>query len=104
MPTVRTAIYTPRVCIDMTLAMPKSRNKATSTKIPYHGFEISIAMDSSHGDGDLSRSDIVVHDASGTDVTFRVLPAYAGRGVVPATADALKAIFIAIDTLVSLPA
>jgi hypothetical protein len=60
-------IYTPRMVIDA-LMHPigmRMKNKAVCTKIEYKGFEISIAMDSSHGDGDLFRSDIRVYTAPG---------------------------------------
>lgn len=55
-------IYTPRCVVDM-LEHPECRhqkNKQVCTKIEYKGYEISIAMDSSHGDGDLRRTDIRV--------------------------------------------
>jgi len=60
-------IYTPRICIDA-LYHPMGqclKNKQVCTKIEFKGFEISIAMDSSHGDGDLFRSDIRVYTAPG---------------------------------------
>lgn len=60
-------IYTPRACIDM-LFHPMTRdllNKQVCTKIEFKGFELSIAMDSSHGGGDLFRSDIRVFTAPG---------------------------------------
>ena len=63
-------IFTPRVCIDM-LTHPLTKdipNKQTCTKIMFMGFEISISMDSSHGPGDLSRSEIRVYDGN-VDVT-----------------------------------
>lgn len=92
-------IYTPRVSINMLLGDPTQKNKSTCTKIPYRGLEISIAMDSSHGDGDLRRSDILVDDTDGKDITFELLPQY--DGVIPATAEALKEAFEAIDWLVA---
>jgi hypothetical protein len=64
-------IYTPRVVIDM-LTSPlygRQSNKMVCTKIDYKGLEISISMDSSHGNGDLARSDIRVYD----DITDRFL-------------------------------
>jgi len=60
-------IYTPRLVIDA-LYHPigqRIKNKQVCTKIEFKGFEISIAMDSSHGDGDLFRSDIRVYTAPG---------------------------------------
>ena len=45
-------------------------NKMVCTKIDFKGFEISISMDSSHGSGDLFRTDIRVFDlAHGGDVS-----------------------------------
>jgi hypothetical protein len=60
-------IYTPRGCIDA-LFHPMTRdlkNKQVCTKIEFKGYEISIAMDSSHGADDLFRSDIRVYTAPG---------------------------------------
>lgn len=59
-------IYTPRAAIDLLEYQfqnpyPAPGNKSTCTKVMFHGYEISIAMDSSHGPGDLSRSDIRVY-------------------------------------------
>jgi len=56
-------IYTPRVCIDALFhpVVLGLKNKQICTKIDFNGFEISIAMDSSHGDGDLARTDIRVY-------------------------------------------
>lgn len=71
---MRDNIYTPRVAIDTLLRMPTQHNKCVCTKIPYKGYEISISMDSSHGDGDLFRSDILVFDAEGDNVTRVVYP------------------------------
>lgn len=61
-------IYTPRCVVDMLLhpLARSTKNKAVCTKIDFKGFEISIAMDSSHGDGDLFRSDIRVFADGGT--------------------------------------
>lgn len=97
-------IFTPRVCVDMMLACPRTPNKSICTKIPYKGYQISIAMDSSHGDGDLFRSDILVYDELGANVTRQVVPELSEGGIVYANADALKEIFAAIDELVSVPA
>lgn len=60
-------IYTPRCVVDM-LEHPLTRsqkNKQVCTKIEYKGYEISIAMDSSHGNGDLRRTDIRVFTLPG---------------------------------------
>lgn len=58
-------IYTPRCIIEFLVTTPRLRNKQVCTKIEYKGFEISISMDSSHGPGDLARSDIRVYTAPG---------------------------------------
>jgi len=60
-------IYTPRVCIDL-LQHPKlqyDRNKQVCTKIEFQGYEISVSMDSSHGPGNLARTDIRVYTNPG---------------------------------------
>jgi hypothetical protein len=62
-------IYTPRVAIEMLRTgyfAGAHRNPCVCTKIPYKGYEISISMDSSHGDGDLHRTDIRVFTAPGS--------------------------------------
>jgi hypothetical protein len=67
-------IYTPRGMIDA-IRNPMNpaavvRNPCVCTKIDYKGFEISVSMDSSHGDGDLFRCDIRVFSLDhGKDVT-----------------------------------
>ena len=55
-------IYTPRESIDMLFhpLVREQANKQVCTKIEYKGYEISISMDSSHGPGHLTRSDIRV--------------------------------------------
>lgn len=58
-------IYTPRCVIDFLTTTPRLQNKMTCTKIDFRGYEISISMDSSHGDGDLFRSDIRVYTKPG---------------------------------------
>jgi hypothetical protein len=96
---MKNSIFTPRVSIDMLMSMgPSSKNKAVNTVIPYCGYSISIAMDSGHGSGDLSRSDIVVLDPNGNDVTAQLMSSTdAVQSPVPATAAALKMFFAAID-------
>jgi len=93
-------IYTPRVCISLLLGDPKQKNKSVCTKIPYRGYTISIAMDSSHGDGDLFRSDILVDNANGDCVTALVFEEFKEQRVIYADADALKRAFAGIDKLV----
>lgn len=65
-------IYTPRVCIDALFhpVVLGLKNKQVCTKVEFKGFEISIAMDSSHGDGDLKRTDIRVYSITkGKDIS-----------------------------------
>ena len=95
-------IYAPRGVVTLLRMTPHSRNPSVCVKLPYKGYEISIAMDSSHGDGDLRRSDITVDDPNGVDVTFALLSEY--DGIVPATTDVLKELFASIDELVAEPA
>jgi len=67
-------IYTPRTVIDslecqVHSALATGRemtNPCVCTKIEFLGFEISISMDSSHGPGDLARSDIRVYTNPGS--------------------------------------
>jgi hypothetical protein len=73
--------------------LPVSHNKCVCTKIPYKGFEISISMDSSHGDGDLFRSDIRVYDDKDKDVTHR----FDESNFIYGTGEALRDIFLTID-------
>lgn len=61
-------IYVPRGVVDLLLweyGNGTLRNPNICVKIPYMGFEISLAMDSSHGAGDLCRSDIRVFTLPG---------------------------------------
>ena len=53
-------IYTPRISIDL-LERVLPHNKFVCTKIDFKGYEISISMDSNHGPGDLTRSDIRIY-------------------------------------------
>jgi hypothetical protein len=66
-------IYTPGASIDMLYVLQQRKNTQVCTIIKYNGFEISISVDSSHGAGDLRRSDIRVYtcptDGHGVDVT-----------------------------------
>jgi len=55
-------IYVPRMVIDL-LRHPTAfghNNPCVCTKIEFRGFEISVSSDSSHGSGDLWRTDIRV--------------------------------------------
>lgn len=63
-------IYTPRVCTDMIeeQATWPSPHRSVCTKIDFKGYEISISMDSSHGPGDLCRTDIRIYQKD-ADVT-----------------------------------
>ena len=82
----------------MLYGMPLEDNKQTCTKIPYKGFEISIAMDSSHSNGDLCRSDIRVFSGS-ADMSSMFYP-QADCSVIIAHAENLKMIFAKIDEIV----
>lgn len=104
MPATTQGIITPRACIDMLLRNQSTRNPSVCTKIGYKGFEISIAMDSSHTNGDLFRADIRIYDKNDADVTFAVMPEYEDCGVIPGSGEALRDIFQAIDELVTEPA
>lgn len=70
-------IYTPRSPIEMMLLEDQQtgrvRNAQVCTKILYKGHEISIAMDSSLGLGDLTRSDIRVFSEDSQDITAHFL-------------------------------
>lgn len=88
-------IYTPRDSIDMLFALKDEPNKATCTVIPYLGYTISIAMDSSHSDGNLRRTDIRIYDGE-EDITCHVMQHH---GDVPGNAANLLLAFKAIDLL-----
>lgn len=77
---------------------PKGMYKAACCKIPYKGYEISIAMDDSCGVlEEYSRSDIrVFRDWDGKDVTEEFCKIAQGM-YLAATADNLKYIFAQID-------
>lgn len=79
---------------------PKISNgtKQACCKIPYKGYEISIAMDDSCGTHViLCRSDIrVFRDADGADITDR----FTDASYIVADAYALKVIFKRIDEMV----
>jgi hypothetical protein len=97
-------IWAPRSVVRALLANPDEANKALCMKIPVQGYELSIALDSSHGPGDLTRSNLRIFSPSGADVTWSVLPEYAERGCVPACAQTLQEAFAAIHELVAQPA
>lgn len=90
-------IFTPRVCLDIAA---RNKHKQVCTKIPYKGFEISIAMDDSLVGGDLMRSDIRIFDAADQDVTHLFFPRdyrAPGEGLVIATGETLRDALLAID-------
>ena len=82
----------------MLYALATQDNKQTCTKIPYKGFEISIAMDSSHSSGNLCRSDIRVFNGS-ADMSSMFYP-QADSNIILAHAENLKMIFAKIDEIV----
>lgn len=63
-------IWIPRAMVNEIIRnsqQPKDKqllNVQLCVKIPYRGFEISVACDSSHGTGDLRRSEIRIFSAS----------------------------------------
>lgn len=98
-------IYTPRQVIDRFVSICKRGgtldNPATCTKILYRDCEISIAMDSSHGPGDLDRTDIRVYTTD-KDITNEVIaanPALNGQCMIYGTGEQLRAVFKAIDRI-----
>lgn len=93
------AIYTPRATVDMLRShlLQATPNVCANTVIPYRTHRISISMDSNHGDGDLTRSEIRIFDANWNDVTSMV---FSNSSTVRADADALKQSFEGIDALI----
>ena len=95
-------IYVPRLSIDLLLAVtgapqpPKHFNATVNTRIEYKGYEISIACDSSHGPGDLRRSEMRIYIGD-NDVTYAFFP-YEEYPVLPGTAENLKEAFARIDS------
>jgi hypothetical protein len=68
-------------------------------KVPYKGYEVSIAMDDSCGAFDYyGRGDIAVFHG-GDNVTVTMFGALPERGTLPADAETLKALFHKIDLL-----
>jgi len=69
-------IYTPRPMIDAILSLGASgqlTNPQVCTKIEFRGYEISVAMDASHGRGALARTDIRIYKGE-EDVTKVLFP------------------------------
>lgn len=67
------SIQTPRACIDLITGLHDKKqliNPSVCTQINIGGYQISIAMDSSIGPGDLFRTDIRVFDMSNGDNTM----------------------------------
>jgi hypothetical protein len=92
-------IYTPRASIDMLYVLPQRKNTQVCTKIEYKGFEISIAMDSSHGDGDLRRSDIRVYGCAGNSHGLDVTEDFYidDENMLVGTGEVLKRVMDQID-------
>ncbi len=76
-------IWIPRAMVSEIIRnsqQPKDKqlhNVQLCVKIPYRGFEISVACDSSHGNGDLRRSEIRIFSApslspESEDVTYEL--------------------------------
>ena len=99
-------IYTPRGCIDLILAENRRgtlNNPSVCTKIEYKGYEISIAMDSSIGPGDLRRTDIRVFTLPGSvpgcDVSSEFFEA--DENMLYGNAETLIRVFKKIDEMAS---
>lgn len=102
-------IHTPRGCIDLILAENRRGtliNPSVCTKIDFKGYEISIAMDSSLGLGDLSRADIRVYTAPGAvpgqDVTSEIIERsslFRGQNMIYGTAESLYEVFKVIEQM-----
>lgn len=77
---------------------PKGMTRSACTKIPYKGYEISIAMDDSCGAmKDYGRSDIRVFcDATAEDVSDKFY--MEGCAMLYGDAETLKHIFAVIDS------
>lgn len=96
-------MYVPRESVSMLLALPDIANKAVCVVIPYKGYEVSVAMDSSHrADADLSRSSLCVFSTNdgSTNVTQTLFPEF-GSSDVPAHAGSLMLAFARIDELLA---
>lgn len=95
------SIFVPAASIQMLLALPDVSNKSVNVVIPYKGYDISIAMDSSHNPtGDLSRSTILVFAPDGRDITKTLQPKCDASGI-HATGEHLKQILAVIDMMTS---
>lgn len=97
-------IFTPRTSIEMLGTVyfnARGTNPAVNTVIAYKGYEISIAMDSSHTDGDLSRSEIMVWPIGELNFTGDVTNQFFvdGETRLDGTGVVLKRIMDKIDTL-----
>jgi hypothetical protein len=93
-------IYTPRECISLLKSpLNNGRNPMVCTKIAYRGYEISISMDSSHGPGDLVRSDIRVYTNPGAVPGVDCTDAFLGRDetMIYGTGEELARLFRMID-------
>jgi hypothetical protein len=78
---------------------PKMHAGFACTKIPYKGYEISIAMNDSCGAFDYyGRANIAVYQGD-DNVAVTLFGADPERGTLPADAETLKAIFHKIDML-----
>ncbi len=69
-------IYTPRPMIDAILSLGSAgqlTNPQVCTKIEFRGYEISVAMDASHGRGALARTDIRIYQGD-KEVTKDLFP------------------------------
>ena len=92
------SIYLPRSSFE---DMVRDGRALACVKIPYKGYEISIAMDDSCGAfRDLQRSDLCVFDVDGENVTKKLFDLPGSWGIVRADAENLKVAFSLIDKVV----
>ena len=95
-------IYVPREVISL-LALKICRGENTNpcvcTKMKYKGYEISISSDSSHGDGDLFRTDIRVYTDPGAAPQVDVTELFQAEGetMLYGDVETLYRVFRTID-------
>lgn len=74
--------YVPRAVVTMLQQTPRPTNPNVCVKVEYKGFEISLALDSSHGSGDLKRGDFRIYGLDAVDFTERVMADLKEEGAV----------------------
>lgn len=97
-------MYIPRGMVDdiiLNSQRPKDerdRNLVLCVRIPYKGFEVSVALDTSHTDGDLHRSDLRIYKSE-RNMTRQFMSDQTqdGESCYHVTAELLQSAFQAID-------